>query len=198
MVEYVAYLQARCPDCMQLSVLDDRSWDSIDRYTYDKYIRCEFVSEPPRLCDWWKGAKLAHELTIKLNPRLSLEENKANLLKKLKQKIYDWVYNVKKNVEDAEKAEKIDKNPRFYGDDMLLVKLPTWIHKQVLVCRDFGEQSKSYYAYQDRYEVEISPSPGDPRGEKDDRVYFQADTLRELKQQIQYYKEDFSRPNWDY
>lgn len=187
LVAYVETLNSKCPDYMTLSYSTaDRS--RIDRYTYEEYLSCKLDSVS-NYADRWKyrsGRTLGHFLTFKLNPRMSVEENIETLKRKAKQKIYDWVYNIRKDLQDAEAAESLDVNPKFRGDRVDLMKLPSWCRPYVTYFYDTGEyDAKAGDVY--RFVVYMDALPEDPRYESDPEVSFYADTLRELKSKMNDY-----------
>lgn len=184
---YLAQLESKCPDCMNLSVGEAPIEDVVDRYTFEMYIWCRF-GETPKYSGYRSNCKACHILTLKCNPRMSLEENITKLKGKIKQKLYDWVYNIRRDILDAIKLESLDIHHRFRGDVQLLAKFPDWAIPHIV----------DIYKYQGYTEVEMEPLPGDPREDSAGLVLFSATTLTELKRQMQYYHEDFSRHDYDY
>lgn len=192
MQEYTASLDKKCPDYMTVYIQGSKL-GKYDEYTYTVRVRCKLDSVS-RYASWRSGATLSHNIVIKLNPRLSSEDNVANLEKKLKQKIYDWVYNIRKDLQDAEECSKIKLNSRFYGDPKDLMKLPEWSRSLV---REFSV-TDDYYVREfgwDKYSVQMDPLPDDP---EQSRVHFSANKLVDLKYYMNMYKKDFSRYGRDY
>lgn len=136
--------------------------------------------------------------TAKVSPRLSQEDNISKLKVKIKQRVYDWIHDIDKRIKDAKKLDELPFHPDFHGWDeekMLLAKLPDWA-----VPRIYEVQINNGYGY--KYQVFMDALPGDPRL-KDNlknlrEVAFYADSLRELKDQINSYKENYSRYQYDY
>ena len=196
MIEVLNHLQDKCPSCMTLEVGRDFNIGTQDQYTYDKYIYC-LLGDAPRYSQYRSNVRILYQLTIKLNPRLSAEENIQNLQKKIKQKLYDWVYNIKKDIKDAEQAEHIRVNPKYHGDPKDLMKFPEWARSKITYFIDAEHEYGSRYAMY-KYEVEMDADENDPRAEQAPTVYMRADTLTDIKYQMKSYKENFSREGYDY
>lgn len=162
-----------------------------DQYTLSQLLICKLGDSVPDSCRWPSGKKFRHNLILKANPRLSVEENLASLKKKSKQKAYDWFYNIKKEILDAEKLESIGINPKFRGDKQLLMKLPAWAIPKMTYAT---HENWGYCAY----EADMDADPNDPRYNEYPEVGFHADTLSELKDQLNSYKDGFARYNFDY
>ena len=73
------------------------------------------------------------------------------------------------------------------------MKFPEWCRKYITDFWDYGPSEQF-----DRYYLELEALPDDPRGKRDNRVRFRADTLRELRLDLEAYREDFSRLDYDY
>ena len=176
-------LQKKCPDCMELVFYGKSTYKYTDDYTYYEYIACK-LGDVPEYSSYRSNIEYGHEITIKLNPRLSPEENLEKLAKKTKQRIYDWVYNIRKDIVDAKKAESIDVNKSFYGNPASLMKLPQW-SRPLVTSFDDDDWWSSY-----KYKVCMEALPGD---EDQGEVVLYADTLSELKYYMNEYKKDYSR-----
>lgn len=171
-------------------------------HTYQVYMSCK-LGEVPQSCKYYSNRKYGHYIIIKINPRLSEDENISILTKKCKQKAYDWLYNMKDNIVQHQKAEALITHEKFRGDRILLLKCPEWARPYIHWTYDRGSvMSQDSYNYWPRFEVDMYPLPDDPR-QKDSwtrhsSVHFEADTLRDLREQFEMYKEDYSRPGYDY
>ena len=166
------------------------------KYAYMLIVICK-LKELPRYCKWRSGGTLTHGVIMKTNPRLSEEENIASLTKKTKQKVYDWIYNVKAEILDGAKLDKIGVNKHFMCNraaEPILGKLPEWAIPRVTKIWDNG----AGYDYGERFELEMEAFPEDPRYDDNHYVDFYADTLSRLKSDLEWYKEDYSRINYDY
>lgn len=205
-VEYLAYLYDKLPpeyvDSLTAANLEE-GYDGesiaghVDRYTYEFLVKMKLSNSIPVDCRWRNGATLSHMITVKMNPRMSESENLAKLKAKIKQKIYDWVYNIRKELQDGDGARSVQVNPKFRQSRMILMKFPEWIRPLITYFVDNGEG----YDYADRYEVWAEPLPEDPRiNDKNtsDEVIFSADTIRELKHQMELYRTRYLRLNYDY
>lgn len=188
---YVEVLNQKCAEWMVLSVM--RYTYTPDQYTCEKNIKCKLIKVPRRCWKWHTGTSLTYELVFKLNPRLSLEQNVITLKKKCKQKLYDWMYNVRKELQDAALLDSIQVNPKFHGDDILLTKLPEWARGQVIGAYDNGSSSSW-----SRYSVVMLADVEDPRADVDPTVTFEGSTLTEIKRQMNLYHESFQRYYYDY
>lgn len=192
-------LQSKMPDCMRLSVSGSVSKE--DRYTYELVVYAK-LGELPRYCKWRDNITLTHIITMKTNPRMSEEENISSLTKKTKQKVYDWAYNTKAEIIDSERMEQIPLNKYFsaYGPgrssntERIILKMPEWAIPHITHIRDNGEG----YDWSERYEMEMEALPEDPRYDENRIVDFRADTIRELKNQVEMYKDDYARFNYDF
>lgn len=181
LTDYVMNLNKKCPDAISFSMLQDYERDN--KYTYRIYLRCQ-TKQLPKYCEYRSNISYGHQIVVKLNPRLDEDANLNTLYKKCKQKIYDYVYNIKKDVEDSIKAESIEVNKTFYGSKKDLMKLPEW-------CRSYIEGFyESSNLESNKFEVYMKSLPGDPRKRE---VIFYADTLSELKDQLAMYKEKFCK-----
>lgn len=181
--EQLAKLQSKCPDCMHLKFHGKTTYKYTDDYTYYEYISCE-LGDVPKYSSYRSNISYGHEFTIKLNPRISPEENLEKLAKKTKQRVYDWVYNIRKDIVDAEKAESIDLNPSFSGNPTDLMKLPEWA-RPLVTSFDVDDWWSSY-----KYRLCMDPLPDDEEGGE---LVIYTDTLSELKFNLDEYKKHRSR-----
>lgn len=194
-------VQRKLPEEMSVHVAS--SIDRNDRYTWELLVRCK-LGEMSVYCTYPSNITLSHIIVMKTNPRLSEEENIQSLTKKTKQKLYDWVYNIKDIVISAKKLETLPLHKYFHTnvDDTIITKMPSWAVPYITRIYDNGEG----YDYGERYEVEMDPLPDDPRvKDKEENKYgtfnvvdFRADTLRELKRDMEWYKSDYARLDYDY
>lgn len=130
---------------------------------------------------------------LKLNPRKSYSDQYKQVIEKCRVAIREWVYSYRKDIEDLRRLYDINVNPRFRGSRELLIKLPDWVIPIAIDAVDNGA-----YRYSNRYEVIIEALDSDPRKDETPDVVFRADTIPELKNQLKWYKQDFSRFNYDY
>lgn len=130
---------------------------------------------------------------VKINPRMSLEDNIKLNTRKNCERVREFVYQARKEVEDYIKQAALEPNPDFTGNKSLLMKCPDWAIPLITYASDLGHSSEDDGC---RYEVHMDRLPDDPR--YNDTVYFWADTLSELKNQFEQYKESFDRFGYDY
>jgi hypothetical protein len=187
--DYIEKLDDTIPECM--SIRAGSSYFILDDNTMQLDIICK-IDPCPVSSKYYKygreDAKLRHEITIKMNPRLTLDENYDKLSAKLKQQIYSWVYNTKKEVTSAIEVETFCAVNNRSVDD--LRKLPSWVWPKV-INSSFSKEWKDYY-------LVIEADQNDPRGDDYPEVSFQAETLKELLEQLDMYKNGYYRLNYDY
>lgn len=175
---------------MTFSRIDVSKWD---KYTGWFFLKCKLGATPDN-SKWLSNVTLRHEITIKLNPRLSEEKNISSLKAKLKQKTYDWAYNIHKELVDASASESAEFHPDYRGSRSKLMTFPEWARSRITYFADDGNPE-----YTDKYTMYMQALPRDPRDPEGEReVTFRADTLRELKGQLEDYKDRFARPDYDY
>ena len=165
------------------------------KYSCELTVVCD-LGEMPKYCKYYSNRKISHVVVMKTNPRLSEEENTAVLTKKTKQKVYDWVYNVKAEILEGAKVEKLGVNKFFSCNraaESILGKLPDWAIPHVTKIWDNGNDD-----WGERYELEMEAFPEDPRYDENRYVDFYADTITQLKNRLEWYKSDYSRMNYDY
>lgn len=198
LVEYISKLDAQCKPYLDV-VPGFANNERTDKYTYEIYFGVKVLkgTEGPQR-DWdtpyyVTGGEISHRIVIKWNPRLSSEANLANIVKKSKQKIYDWVYMIRKDLKDHYDSVSFEKNVQYRGSKSKLMTFPEWVRPLITYYRDNGNPE-----YEDKYVVYIDALPDDPRADSLPEVYFRGDTLREIKDQIADYKDRFLRPDYDY
>lgn len=194
--QYCGALSAKCaPYC---SVHHWAAGDArVNMYTRSIGITCTVLTDAAddyRFGVWYrKGEMISHHIPVKYNPRLTVDDNLISLKTKVKQKIYDWVYNIRKDLKDAEGARELQRHPEFHGYSTDLMKLPDWSRPYVTYFRTNGNPE-----YEDKFKVYMDALPEDPRANGSPEVYFAADTLRELKDQMADYKDRYLRLDYDY
>lgn len=169
---------------------------AVDETTY----KMEFIVETqdlPNESAYFSNRRYRHYVVIKVNPRLDIQQNLDSLKPKLKEKLYNWLYNFEKDKKDtlAISNMNLKYEKRFTSSEKKdILKLPEWVREHV---RDIyiNPYPKSNY---DNFELLIDPLPDDPRSDEDDNVRFTAETLTELKHMLDQYKQDYSRPGYDY
>ena len=193
---YLDDLNKKCPECMYVSVRSMKN-RPYERDTGELTLKCLYGDKDmlPRALSWKANRFSGHTIIIKFNPRLSAEENVAILKKKIKQKTYDWVYNIRREILDEQAAETLEVNKDFRGDKAEIVKFPSWVHEYILDFTDYSRWENDPY---NKYELEIEALPDDPRHDEYPKVRFYADSLTELKRQLNDYKENYSRQGYDY
>lgn len=165
----------------------------VDTYTYTQEIVCKLDASKLHLdyAKWWTPG---YTYTVKVNPRLSHEDNVSKLKSKLWVKVREWAYSIRKEIEDDLKIESQEFHPNLGSDDKaLVIKLPEWCRPLITNAEDRGSND-----WCDRYLVDMDALPDDPHFETDPCVTFYADTIPELRSNIEDYRKHFWRFGWDY
>lgn len=167
----------------------NRGGDSFEFRIYIQWIEGSF--EPVR---FYSPKYNVHKtFIVKMNPSQDIDTNLLNNKKRLKQRIYDWLYEIKKLIDDSENSKSIEVNPNYHGNRRKLMKLPEWARPLV---SSFEEGKKSSWGDYP-FTVYIDPLPGDPRAhEGSARV--EGWTLTELKENLEAYRTNFLRAGYDY
>lgn len=134
---------------------------------------------------------------VVLNPRISMDDNMKKILEKVRVSVREWAYALRKDIEDRSAVSTLQLNPRFKGttdQKMLLMKMPSWA-RPLITYIEFREGS--WYA-DEPYAMDMDALPGDPRGDDLPSVYFRGRNLTELRHNLEEYKRDFSRLDYDY
>lgn len=170
------------------------TWNGGDPFYQDNDTTGEIrvklnVAKDLKYSDYSPRFTYCHDIVLKLNLKLSDVDNAENLKKKAKQKIYDWVYNIQRELKDAEAAEEIAQtNPhRQYQEDLkLIAHLPKWV--QPLVREIYYDRWDEYYF------LSMDPLPDD---RADNVKYFNASTLRSLKNVLEDYRLEIEQQEED-
>lgn len=163
-----------------------------DRYTGYVYLKCFVNDDVIRELSLRYYREFGHKIIVKISPTFT-QSDLPRTLKSLYQKMYDWCYNTVKELKDGIAAKSVSVNPHYYGSRTKLLQLPEWSRPLVTYYKNDGNPS-----YEDRYKVFMDALPDDPRFEESDEVTFYADTLTELKQNMEQYKESYARFGYDY
>lgn len=135
-----------------------------------------------------------HDFMIRINPRLDLESNLNKIKEKIRYQAREWSWAFRKKVEDIIQTNNMKTHPKFHGDKKLLLKIPEEFRDKVINFYDRGNNE-----FTDRYYLEMEADLEDPRyTEEDHTVFFYAESLKELKGELEDYKADFSRYGYDY
>lgn len=165
----------------------------VDKYTYQQEIVCKLDSSKLHLdyAKWWTPG---YTYTVKINPRLSREDNVNKLKAKLWVKVREWAYSVRKEIEDDLAIESNEFHPDLNeSGKSLVIKLPEWCRSRITNAEDRG--TSEWY---DRYIVDMDALPEDPHHTTDPYVTFYANTIPELRGYIEDYRKHFWRFGWDY
>lgn len=162
-------------------------------YTGEIYVHGIINSDVPEGAEEYANKKFGKRFPYKVNIRKSPEENVDIITKKLEQNIYDAFYVIFRDIQDLHRMNGVELHRYYYGNRTALAVLPEWSWPYVEEYNDHYNDSW-HYDY-GRYYVQMSPLPGDYR---EFTVEFNANTLKELRKQMEYYKETFSREGIDY
>lgn len=170
----------------------------VDDYTCYVRVTIEFLDidktfDSPAL-SVWANAKSGYNAVVKVNPRMSAEANISANTKKLHDRIREFVYQYRKEVEDCAAFAKSTTPEGFTGSKTLWLKLPEWVRPITTFAIDNGTQN----GYCDRYEVRFKALDGDDRKNSYPVVYAYGDTIPELRKQLGLYKDRYMRYNFDY
>lgn len=187
----------------------DAIWEPLSDYIESQndktdliHVRCRGISIPDNTtikiilkcyindAAYPENFRIEQKFIAKLNIKKTQDENVKSLVPKLRVKIYDWMYNLRKQVEFARKSEEIELPDNFRGDRTFAAKLPDWCHPYLLEATDRGFYSK--------YEVELRSMDGDPRKSEHPTVFLEGDTFTEIKQRLKYYQTGYQRYGYDY
>ena len=194
---YIRKLSGQCAPYLEVFYIPEDT-EYVDKYTQEVYVGAEILQGMDSW-DWrdsvyyYQGEIIRHRLVLKYNPRMDSETNTALLIKKCKQKIYDWVYMIRKALKDYHDARSIMHNSQYHGSLSKLMTFPEWVRPRVVSYRDDGNPD-----YEDKFKLYIEALPDDPRAESSPEVRFAADTLRELKGQLEDYHDKYLRLDYDY
>lgn len=169
----------------------------VDKDTAQFFLRFHTSSEIPRDCDYRADKYYSHKMVLKCTPAISEEENIAKLKAKCKQKVYDYFYNVKKEIKDSVTAQSPEIKVRFSDDRRFVAALPPWCWS-LITSVDVNTDSYVEWSGGPKYIIYMDALDGDPRKEDSPEVRIEGDTLREFKSNLEDYRQTFRRPNYDY
>ena len=198
LTRYVQKLSDQCAPYLELQY-DPDSREFVNKYTQEIYVYGRILQGMTQW-DWghdqkyyYSGEVIRHKLVLKYNPRLDEDTNTDLLIKKCKQKTYDWAYMIRKTLKDYHDAKSIMRNSQYHGSMSKLMTFPEWVRPRVVSYRDDGNPD-----YEDKFKMYIEALPDDPRAKSSPEVRFAADTLRELKGQLEDYHDRYLRLDYDY
>lgn len=178
-----------------------RCWRTKSYYIDSTTSKMEFylkTTDLPEESEFYPNQIYIKRIVVKLNPRMDAKQNLESLKTKLKQKVYDWLYTFekdKRDVEDLQKMETHSDYSSWRSDKVNLLKLPEWCRKYVT--RFEISDDPMVYVY--KYEVDMDALPEDPNiHTRGDVVEFKANSMKELKQQLDNYKNYYERWAYDY
>lgn len=169
------------------------TFNRTNNYTGYIYLKCYVNGDALRTINSiYFHSEFGHKIIVKISPTFT-DADLPRVIKSMNQKIYDWCYNTARDIRDRVAAKAITVNPDYRGDRAKLMRLPEWVRPLVTFFRDDGNPD-----WQDRFCIFMDALPEDPRALSDPEVSFYADTLSELKSNLESYRKDFRRFGYDY
>ncbi len=160
-------------------------------YRMKFYLRTD--KNLPDESEYYGNQKYMKRIVVKINPRMDRDQNLASLKPKLKQSIYDWVYPYQKDMRDTKALQNLNaENYQSRYDKKNLLKLPEWVRPQV---KYFWIDPNGY----NKYELTFKALPDDPYIEdRGDTIRIGTDTFKDLKDELEMYKDGYRRVGYDY
>lgn len=129
-----------------------------------------------------------YTVSCKINPRMSREDNLSNMKSKLQVGFREFVYKHRKTVEDYARLSTTQLNKKLStNNERVILSLPEWCRSLITYLYDEPDYLNKWG---NRFDVYMEALPDDP---DQDPVQFYADTIAELKNQLEQYKNDFTR-----
>lgn len=169
----------------------------VDNDTAEFFVRYHTTPEMPKDCSYRADRYYSHKLVLKCTPAVSEEENIAKLKVKCKQKVYDYFYNIKKEIKDCIAAQSPEIKVRYSDERKFVASLPQWCWP-LITDVEIATDSYREWAGVPKYKVYMNALDGDPRKESDPEVRVDGDTLTEFKRNLEYYRKAFQRVDYDY
>lgn len=191
--EYIAKINKKYESWFVVRREDGLQFDTL---TYRMRFFLHTDKSLPQESSYLPNRDYMKRIVVKINPRMTREENLNSLESKLKQSVYEWIYPYQKDMRDLE-AIKTFENPRYKStwDKKALLKLPAWVRPLV----DhfwFDEYNQGYY---NKYELKFKALPDDPYVEdRGDLIRIETETYKELKDALEMYRTKFWREGYDY
>lgn len=177
----------------QFSILTDMNRVQ-DNYGYIIYVQLEIDDDILDKLGVHRGSTETHRFIIRMNPRMSYDDNIKSIESKLRYQAREWAWSCRKTIQDRLDMLDMSVNPEFAGNRSLLLKIPERFRSKVRVFRDRGSNDQW-----DRYYLVLDADPNDPRySPYDDDVSFYAESIKELKGMLDDYEKHFYRMGYDY
>lgn len=180
-----------------LDKLELRSWRIKDDTTGVFRVGVQVLGEDDhKFSSYRSGVIYIHEVIAKINIKLSFEQNLTTLKKKIKQKIYDWLYNIVDDLKAAQTVRTINFSKyadrwMSSSDKRFMTKLPQWSWPYI---NTLSTDEGRWTGY--KYRVIMDRLPDDPNRDRYVDITFFADTLTELKSFMNEYHDTFKEPNY--
>lgn len=144
--------------------------------------------------------KYVFPVAVVLSPTMTLDAAKKKLVDTVKVRVYDRFYAINKGLKDEAEATQLYKDSGYtekqnlwmYGgrEEKFFNSLPGWVKPFVTAV-----YVQSPGQYSDSYELYFMPIKGDPNPKK---VYLWGYDSAMIREELDMYKKDFSRPGEDY
>lgn len=176
----------------------DRSY-AVNDLTYRMRFNVRTDKNLPDASSFYPDRIHSKVFVLKLNPRMSVEENIKSLQKKLKQSVYDWLYEYEKDYRDTKAVLNAEEGHfgkyKDHWSQKELLRLPPWVRSRVV---SYSFDDSHHFEY-DNYCVTFKALPDDPNvADRGDTVYLNEDTMRDLQNDLKAYVQDYARPGYDY
>ena len=160
-----------------------RGLRKVNDYTGDMDFICRLPEDLPKTSRYKYRGALYYTITIKLTPRWTEQENIDSLKPKLKQKLYDWIYGIRKAFEN----DAIGMHKYFQGDENFLRTMPKECQPYI-----------SYASKADGYNtIFIDPMPTDKYANQRGEYRLYDMPVDELKQLLKEYAKTGNRLNYE-
>lgn len=170
----------------------------INDYAFSYFVRCRVDVEKTFGVDYAESNKVktlgeSKIFVITFNPRFSEEENEKVYSEKLRVQVRDWLWYIKKIIKDYVKLSTMKKNPKFRGDLQGLLMLPDWAIPSILEMQ--VSDNPSQYKYSLIWEADKDDPHIKDRG---DEVWCREDKIKMVIADLEAYRKDFSRQDYDF
>lgn len=169
------------------SIITQFSLKSIEAKSSDTisiWLRCFFdEARVPLNSKYYSRRWQGYDITLKLDINQNADENTKRLWPKLKQKVYDWAYNISSELKNAARLDTL--GHRYYGDKEIFKAVPDELIPYVYSADKLGSYSE--------YNYEVTLKGLDQWGDDGRLIDFYADTIKEMRQKlVRYFETGYS------
>lgn len=105
-------------------------------------VFCSTTFEDSRM-SFYRDSQIKY-LVAKLNPLNSYQEQKSQVIERARVQVREWLYSIRKEIEDAQKYYDATMNKDFIGNKSLLAKLPKDFQKYVIDIYNYSYRDYPY------------------------------------------------------